>query len=89
MEQKQPYLKKVITVGEVLGFAITTLAIAISFYTNTTIRLTALEMRMQNSEKDYDQYKKGQQEFQNRIEAKLDVIKDDINKVKVEIVQQK
>jgi hypothetical protein len=84
MEQrKETFLKKSISVGEVLSLAIALLASGIIFYTTVQVRLSALELRMLRSEQTASEYQKRQEQFQERIENKIDVIKDKINQVEL------
>lgn len=86
---KEPLLKKSITVGEVLSLAIALLGAGIIFYTTVQIRLSALELRMTKSELESQEYRKDQNKFQERIESKIDGVKDDLNKIKIEVINKK
>jgi len=77
-EQKESFLKRGVSLGELIGFAITVIGAAVIFYTSVQVRLGALEMRMDSS-----------MDFQKRVETKLDEIKDDVNRVKIEVIQNK
>ncbi len=83
-QQKESMLKKSITVGEVLSLAIALLGAGILFYTTVQVRLSALELRMSTSEKSIEVFRVNQVQFQDRIETKLDAIKDDISTIKIE-----
>lgn len=86
---KEPLLKKSITVGEVLSLAIALLAAGIVFYTTVQVRLSSLELRMQRTEQEQTDYKVKQTEFQNRLEGKIDAIKDDISNIKIDNAKNK
>lgn len=88
-ERKESMLKKSITVGEVLSMAIALVGASIIFYTTVQVRLSALELRMAKSETESGEYRKEQQKFQDRIESKIDGIKDEINTIKVQVTQKK
>ena len=77
-EQKESFLKRGVSLGELIGFAITVISATVIFYTSVQVRLGALEMRMDSS-----------MDFQKRVETKLDEIKDDVNRVKIEVIQNK
>jgi len=77
-EPKESFLKRGVSLGELIGFAITVIGATVIFYTTVQVRLSALEMRMESS-----------MDFQKRVESKLDEIKDDVNRVKIEVIQNK
>lgn len=80
-EQKESYFRKSITVGETIAIALTLIGVAITFYTTVQVRLSSLELKMESVEKAQNM----QVQFQERIENKLDLIKEDINAVKLEV----
>jgi len=77
-EPKESFLKRGVSLGELIGFAITVIGATVIFYTTVQVRLSALEMRMESS-----------MDFQKRVESKLDEIKEDVNRVKIEVIQNK
>jgi len=84
IEKKEPLLKKSITVGEVLSLAIALLGAGIVFYTTVQVRLSELEVRMTTSEKAYENAVKKQESYQERLEIKIDGIREDINQLKID-----
>jgi len=90
MEQrKEPFMKKSISVGEVLSLAIALLGAGIIFYTTVQVRLSALELRMQRTEESNQEYRKNQEVFQMRLEGKIDGINEKINGLQIEVTKKK
>ncbi len=89
IQQKEPMLKKNISVGEVLGMAIALLGAGIIFYTTVQVRLSALELRMERSEQSNSEYRKNQEVFQMRLEGKIDGINEKINGLQIEVTKKK
>lgn len=82
MEQVQQQAKKrLISVAEALGFAITLVGIIIVFYTQTQVRLNSLELRMSDKEKSdqifIDQF--------DKINTKLDKMQLEIFDIKLQV----
>lgn len=86
---KEPLLKKSITVGEVLSMAIALLGAGIFFYTTVQIRLSSLELRMSKTEQEQKDYKTEQREFQQRLEAKIDKINEEVSNLRVDTEKNK
>lgn len=69
----KPIEKKLgITMGELIGASIVILGALLMFWKTTDVRISALEIRMQNKEKVDDQ-----------ISSKLDKLQETINEVKI------
>lgn len=80
MEQQQTK-KRLVSVAEALGFAITLLGVIIVFYTQTQVRLNSLELRMGEKEKSdqlfIDQF--------DKINNKLDKMQLEIFDIKLQV----
>lgn len=73
MAQETPERKRIgITFGELVGAAIIIVAAILMFWKTTDVRLTALELRMNGTEKAADQ-----------IMQKLDNVQEGVNEVKL------
>jgi len=83
--ERETFLKRGISMGELIGFAITIISVGIMFYTSTQIRLNALEIRMDNAE---GQSRTILQQL-DRIEDKQDKIKEKINEVEIKVTNKK
>lgn len=81
MEQTQQVKKRLVSVAEALGFAITLLGVIIVFYTQTQVRLNSLELRMGEKEKSdqlfIDQF--------DKINNKLDKMQLEIFDIKLQV----
>lgn len=77
--------KKSLTLGEAITTGIVVLSVSIGFYVSTQVRLNALEMRMQQNE-TFTQ--KVDASFE-KVNEKLDGIKDQIGTMKVELANKK
>lgn len=84
-EKKEHPLKRSISVGELIGFALTILAAGIMFYTSTQVRMNALEIRMNNAENSFKEIK----ESLSRIESSQDETKDELNSIKIQLNNKK
>ena len=81
MPEKEPFLKRGISMGELIGFGVTIVSVGIMFYTSTQVRLNALELRMTVQEGNSNTII----EKLDRIEDKQDKIKEKINEVEVKL----
>lgn len=70
--EKQIDKKFGITMGELIGASIVILGAVLMFWKTTDVRISALEIRMENKEKIDDQ-----------ISSKLDRLQESINEVKI------
>lgn len=70
--EKQIDKKFGITMGELIGASIVILGAVLMFWKTTDVRISALEIRMENKEKIDDQ-----------ISSKLDKLQETINEVKI------
>ena len=69
---EMPKAKTGITMGELLGASIVVIGVVLTFWKNTDVRLSALEMRMNARERSEEQ-----------TSSKLDKLQDGINEIKV------
>lgn len=85
MEQQPQNKKRVVSIAEALGFAITLLGVIIVFYTQTQVRLGSLELRMSDKEKSdqlfLDQF--------DKLNSKLDRMQLEIFDIKLQVQVQK
>jgi hypothetical protein len=84
MEEKESFLKRGISMGELIGFAVTIISTGIIFYTSTQVRLNALELRVDMQDKQ----SKTIIEKLERIEDKQDGIKEKINDVELKLTNK-
>lgn len=84
-QKKEPVLKRAISLGELIGFAITILVSGIMFYTSTQVRMNALELRMTNAEGSFKEIK----ESLYRIESRQSEAKDELNNIKIQLNNKK
>lgn len=63
-----------VTMGELIGASIVILGAVLMFWKTTDVRISALEIRMENKEKVDDQ-----------ISSKLDKLQESINEVKISL----
>jgi hypothetical protein len=70
--EKQIDKKFGVTMGELIGASIVILGAVLMFWKTTDVRISALEIRMENKEKVDDQ-----------ISSKLDRLQESINEVKI------
>ena len=69
---EMPKAKTGITMGELLGASIVVIGVVLTFWKNTDVRLSALEMRMNARERSEEQ-----------TSSKLDKLQDGINEIKI------
>lgn len=79
--EKETLFKKGISMGELIGFAITIISTGIIFYTSTQVRLNSLELRINMHEGQ----SKNIIEKLDRIEGKQDKLKEKISEVEVKL----
>jgi uncharacterized protein HemX len=98
-DEAKSFLKKEISVGEVIGLMIMLLGLGLTFYVTTSVTQENHEFRIQQLEKDKDSYKLDKTEIRleqkegqrsneerfNKIDDKLDLIVDGLNEMKVEM----
>lgn len=77
MEQK--FMKRTISLGELIGFAIVTFAAILSFYVSTNTRLSALELNQKIQQENTNDTKASFKEIGN----KLDRLNEGQNEIKV------
>lgn len=63
-----------VTMGELIGASIVILGAVLMFWKTTDVRISALEIRMENKEK-----------FDDQISVKLDKLQESINDVKISL----
>lgn len=81
MEQQPNPRKRSVSIGEAIGFAITVGGALIAIYTQTQLRLSALELRMGEKEKS-DQVIVEQLD---KLNSKLDKMQLDVFDIKLEV----
>jgi peptidoglycan hydrolase CwlO-like protein len=85
MEQKkETFLKRSISVGELIAFGVSVAAFLITTYTSNEVRFNSLELRMNNQE---NQYNKVSSQLE-RIESKQDETKESINNLEKELINK-
>jgi uncharacterized coiled-coil protein SlyX len=85
MEQKkETFLKRGVSLGELIGFALTVGGFFIFTYTSNEVRFASLEMRITNQE---SQYQKVSNQLE-RIETKQDETKESINNLEKELINK-
>ncbi|MFC4230575.1 hypothetical protein ACFOW1_01645 [Parasediminibacterium paludis] len=73
-ERATSKLSRSITLGELLATGIVVVSVCLGFWKNTDVRLTTLELRMQQAEQN-----------NNVINVKLDKLQEGINEVKLSL----
>jgi septation ring formation regulator EzrA len=84
-QRKETFLRRAISMGELIDFAITIMTAGIMFYTSTQVRMSNLEIRMSNVENSYKDIKESLQ----RIEQRQAEAKDELNSIKIQLNNKK
>lgn len=82
--KKESFLKRGISVGELIGFGMTIIGVLFLNYTSIQVRFNSLEIRMNNVE---GQYNKIITQLE-RIETKQDEAKENLHKLENQIVNK-
>lgn len=84
-EKKEMFLRRAISLGELIGFAIVIFSSGIMFYTSTQVRMNALEIRMDQAEGLSREIK----DALLRIENRQSQARDELNNIRIEINNKK